>query len=170
MFQRVTISRTYQDFGSTKYRSVQPQGWPAVLILQRGASVILHVTRFRGIPSHPLPPYLIDTCLLVSYCVVVWHFCSREEMKQQTRADTKQALRYVFNDFNSSYELLSRPKRNTLYVQRLPSILSTVYKSVMKQGLMYVNALLLIKAVNVKGISHLFSGSSREEDAVLIAS
>ena len=40
--------------------------------------------------------------------------------------------------------LLSRSNRNTLYVQRLRSILSIVYKSVMKQGPMYVNDLFVI--------------------------
>ncbi len=68
------------------------------------------------------------------YCAVVWHFCSREKKKKLERIQ-KQALRYVFNDFNSSYEqLLSRSNRNTIYVQRLRSILSIVYKSVIKQG------------------------------------
>ncbi len=57
------------------------------------------------------------------YCAVLWHF----------------------HDFNSSYEqLLSRSNRNTLCVQRLRLILSIVYKSVMKQGPMYVNDLFVI--------------------------
>ncbi len=37
------------------------------------------------------------------YCAVVWHFCSREKMKKLERIQ-KQALRYVFNYVNSSYE------------------------------------------------------------------
>ena len=37
------------------------------------------------------------------YCAVVWHFCSRKKMKKLKRIQ-KQASRYAFNDFNSSYE------------------------------------------------------------------
>ncbi len=52
----------------------------------------------------------------------------------------KQALRNIFNNFNSSYEeLLSRLNRTTLSVQRLRSIFGIVYKSVMKQGLRSVS-------------------------------
>ena len=66
------------------------------------------------------------------YCAVVWHFSSQEKMKKLGRIQ-KQPLRYVFNDFNSSYEeLLSRSNRSTLYVQRLRSIIGIIYKSTMK--------------------------------------
>ncbi len=76
------------------------------------------------------------------------------------------------NDFNSSYEqLLSRPNRNTLYVQRLRSILSIVYKSVMKQRrYMSMTCLSLMKTVKVESMSHLFTCSPRQEDTVLMAS
>ncbi len=57
----------------------------------------------------------------------------------------KQALRYVYNNYSSSYEeLLNKANRPTLYVQRLRSILSIVYKSLMKQGPIYVQDLFVV--------------------------
>ncbi len=57
----------------------------------------------------------------------------------------KQALRYVYNNYSSSYEeLLDKSNRPTLYVQRLRSILNILYKSLMKQGPIYVQDLFVI--------------------------
>ena len=78
------------------------------------------------------------------YCTVVWHFCSRENFKN-LECIQKYALHYVYNNYSSSYEeLLNKANRSTLYVQWLRSILSIVYKSLMKQGPIYVQDLFVI--------------------------
>ena len=72
------------------------------------------------------------------YCSVVWHFCSKENMNKIENIQ-KQALRYVFNDYQSSYsELRSKTSLPLLYVKRLQSILNIVYKCVNKVCSKYV--------------------------------
>ena len=74
----------------------------------------------------------------------VLNFYSLENMNKLERIQ-KQALRFVYNNYSSSYEeLLNKANRPTLYVQRLRSILSIVYKSLMKQGPIYVHDLFVI--------------------------
>ena len=68
----------------------------------------------------------------------------------------KQASRYIYNKYSSSYEeLLNKANRPTFYVQRLRSILSIVYKFLMKQLPKYVQDLFLplMSTVEVKDIS-----------------
>ncbi len=48
---------------------------------------------------------------------------------------------HVYNYSSSYEELLKKPNRPTLYVQRLRSMLSIVYKSPMNQGPIYVQDL-----------------------------
>jgi hypothetical protein len=73
------------------------------------------------------------------YCSVIWHFCSREKMKKVEKIQ-KQALRYVFNDYTSTYqELLKKADITLLYVQRVRSLLCVVNRCLVKAGPAYLN-------------------------------
>ncbi len=73
------------------------------------------------------------------YCAVVWHFCSKDNMKKIEKIQ-KQALRYVFNDYTSSYaNLRGKANRPLMYVQRLRSILTEVSKCLNKTGPQYLH-------------------------------
>ena len=64
------------------------------------------------------------------YCANVWHFGINGNFWQIERVH-KRALRVVFNDYTSSYpELLTKAKRNCIYVQNLHVILNECYKYV----------------------------------------
>ena len=78
------------------------------------------------------------------YCAVVWHFCSRNKMRKIEKIQ-KQALRYVFNDYTSSYlDLLKKADRTLLYVERLRSILKVVHKCLNKDGPVYLNDMFVL--------------------------
>ena len=85
--------------------------------------------------SKELPP---ETKLLVfqtfilchfNYCSTVWHFCKTSDMKNIEKIQHR-ALKYVYNDFVSSYRVL-REKHNItlLFVNRVKELLIEVYKS-----------------------------------------
>ena len=64
----------------------------------------------------------------LNYCATLYHFCRMEDAVKLERIQ-KRALRYVFNDFDLSYEeLLNACNRQTLHVQRLRTILECVFK------------------------------------------
>ncbi len=79
----------------------------------------------------------LSTVLLCGISVV--------EKKNEKERIQKQALLFVFNDFNSSYEkVLIRSNRTTVYVQQLRPMLGILYKSIMKQGPKYVTDLVVV--------------------------
>ena len=54
-----------------------------------------------------------------SYCPLVWHFCSEENVKKMERIQFS-ALKFIYNDHSSSYEhLLAVSQIPSLYVRRL---------------------------------------------------
>ena len=63
-----------------------------------------------------------------NFCPIVWHFCSAEDLKRIENVQ-KRALRFVLNDFNSSYsDLRKQCNRSLLYVHRLRLMAIEVFK------------------------------------------
>ncbi len=63
-----------------------------------------------------------------NYCPLVWHFCSIENTRKLEKIQ-ERALRFVYNDFTSTYsELLSRGDFDMLYLKRLKFMAVEVYK------------------------------------------
>ncbi len=61
------------------------------------------------------------------------------------RVIQKQALRYIFSDFNASYsELLEKANRPLMYTHRLRRILSFVEKCIEGKCPMYLNDLFAV--------------------------
>ena len=64
----------------------------------------------------------------LNYCSTLYHFCSMVDAIKLERIQ-KRVLRYVLNDYESSYrELLSTSKRDSLHVMRVRSILECIFK------------------------------------------
>ena len=76
---------------------------------------------------------IIFECFIWSHfiiCPAMWHSCSLADNKQIESAQ-KRALRYIYNDYVSSYaELRERCNKPLLYVHRIKLILVEVYKIV----------------------------------------
>ena len=81
----------------------------------------------------------------INYCPLVWHHCgignSRKIEKIQERA-----LRFVFNDFTSPYDvLLQRSNGSMNYVCRIRTMLMQVHKSINSLGPHLLHELFNIK-------------------------
>ena len=64
------------------------------------------------------------------YCPLVWHFCNASNTKKIEKLQNR-ALRFVCQDFNSSYEeLLENAKCSTLHEKRIQKLMAEVYKAV----------------------------------------
>ena len=63
-----------------------------------------------------------------NYCSLIWHFCPMNCTIKMEKIQ-KRSLRFVYNDFNSSYKcLMDRCNKSTLFVNRQRMMLLYVYK------------------------------------------
>ena len=101
--------------------------------------------------SKVLPP---ETKLLVfqtfilchfNYCSTIWHFCKMSDLKNMEKIQHR-ALKYVYNDFTSSYKEL-REKHNItlLFVNRVKELLIEVYKACYNISPYYLQSLFSVK-------------------------
>ncbi len=62
------------------------------------------------------------------YCPVVWHMCSKSDTKKVEKVQ-ERALRFIYRKFESDYEcLLNLAGRSSLYMDRLRTIVTEIYK------------------------------------------
>ena len=80
-----------------------------------------------------------------TYCPLVWHFCSIEQSRLIEKLQ-ERALRFVYNDFSSSYTaLLLRGDHQTLYISRLKTMAIEVYKALHGLCPEYISDLITLK-------------------------
>ena len=88
--------------------------------LSRIGRFISEDCRMKSYDSFILPNF--------QYCSIVWHFGSKSSALKVGKVN-KRALRVVLNDYVSSYpELLLKTGRSSLYVSRIKSIVTEMYK------------------------------------------
>ena len=81
-----------------------------------------------------------------SYCPLVWHFTSEGNTNKIERIQ-ERALRFIYNDQSSSYEiLLQNSKFTSLKIRRMRSMALEAYKLYHKQGPVYLHDLLVHKS------------------------
>ena len=84
-------------------------------------------------------------CSQFNYCSTVWHFSSKRKIKMMEKIQ-ERALRFVFNDYISEYDvLLLRVNKVSLQRQRLKNIIIFVYKCVNNMQPSYLNSLFIVK-------------------------
>jgi hypothetical protein len=89
--------------------------------------------------------YIVST---FSYAPVVWMFCSKTLSKEITRLH-KRALRVLFSDFVSSYEiLLQNCNFKSIHDLHLSQLLCEVYKTVNRLNPIFMQNLFQIKTVS----------------------
>ena len=94
------------------------------------------------------------------YCSVVWHNCSKTDVKKLERLQ-KRGLRYVFNDFEASYEeLLDRANMCTLETLRWRAMVVTVYRILHGLAPTYLSDLISVK--------HTHGGLRQHGDAIVL--
>ena len=75
---------------------------------------------------------LVESFILANfnYCPLVWHFCSKESMNKQEMIQ-KRALRFMYDDYSSSYEqLLTLANKPTLEVRKLRLLAIEIFKTI----------------------------------------
>jgi hypothetical protein len=87
-----------------------------------------------------------------NYCPLVWHFCGESNTKKLEKIQ-ERALRFIYNNSDSSYEnLLEQSQLPSLRLRRLRSMAIEVFKIINKQTPVYLHDL-----VNLKALSCIFS-------------
>ena len=80
-----------------------------------------------------------------NYCPLVWHFSSEKSMKKIEKIH-ERALRFLYNDSNSSYDdLLSKAGKCTMKVSRLRTLCTEIYKTVSKLNPPFMQDILKLK-------------------------
>ncbi len=86
---------------------------------------------FRMSKSFDVPTKLVIMKTFVSshFCQMVWHFCKSCDTLEIEKVQYR-ALKYVFNEFNCSYNIL-RHRANVplLYTRRMKTVLLEIYKA-----------------------------------------
>ena len=93
-----------------------------------------------------------------NYCPSIWHFC-KESSSKQLEYLQERGLRYVYNDFVSSYDsLLDRANLATLHLNRIRAIACETYKIVKHTGPSYNHNLIQLRdsSHNTRGSTNAF--------------
>ena len=80
-----------------------------------------------------------------NFCPLSWHFCNEANTNKIEKIQ-ERALRFIYNDYNSTYEnLLIVSKLPTLKVRRLRTMAIEVYKIIHQESPSYLHDLIKIK-------------------------
>jgi hypothetical protein len=94
---------------------------------------------------------ILFECFILShfnYCPLVWHCCSASDQNKMELVQ-KRALRYVYNDYSSTYkELRERANKPLLYIHRIKLIMVEIYKIINKMGPKYLHDMFTVKDNN----------------------
>ena len=98
----------------------------------------------RNLPNEHFSVFVLSN---FNYCSLVWNFCGAEYTSKMERIQFR-ALKFVYNDFNTSYtELLARVNLPTLQLHRKREILVEVFKSVNKMSPSFMWDLFKVKDI-----------------------
>jgi hypothetical protein len=102
------------------------------MLCARAGRQINVLCRFKRILSTPTKLLMYKTFIHChfNYCPLVWHACGQSNTKRLERLQLR-ALRFVFNDAESSYEsLLERADMPSLELSRIRSLGIEVFKAI----------------------------------------
>ena len=83
-----------------------------------------------------------------NYCPVVWHFCGEGNTKKMEKIQ-ERALRFIYEDYESSYDiLLCKSGLPSLKIRRLRIMAIEVFKILYKQSPVYLHDIIKFKNSN----------------------
>jgi hypothetical protein len=89
-----------------------------------------------------------------NFCPLSWHFCSEANTNKIEKIQ-ERALRFIYNDYNSTYEnLLIVSKLPTLKVRRLRTMAIEGYKILHKKSPPYLHDLIKIYSIHAEIAKH----------------
>ena len=78
-----------------------------------------------------------------SYCPLTWHFCGEQNTKKIEKIQ-QRALRFVYDDFQNSYEfLLEKSKLPSLKTHRMRTIALETFKIINKKSPLFIQDLVI---------------------------
>jgi len=81
-----------------------------------------------------------------NYCPVIWHYCSEKKSIKMEKIQ-ERALRFIYEDYDSSYEdLLQKSKLPSLKIRRIRTIAIETFKIIHRKSPQYLHDLIDIKA------------------------
>ena len=88
-----------------------------------------------------------------NYCPLVWMFSSAKSLNK-VESLQKRALRFLYEDYVSSYEeLLQKAGKETMKVNRLRSLCIEIYKSINDIKPTYMNEIFKLRNINQDSFS-----------------
>jgi hypothetical protein len=106
--------------------------------------------RFKGIFNLEERSKMYNTFILsnFNYCPIVWHFCGKVSTKKIEKIQ-ERALRFMLNDKDSPYSsLLDKCGYPTLFIRRIRTIASEVFKSLNNLNPAFMNEMFEVKNVS----------------------
>jgi hypothetical protein len=84
-----------------------------------------------------------------NFCPLAWHFCTDKNTKKIEKMQ-ERALRFVCNDYNSTYlELVDKTKVPTLQVRRIRTMALETFKMINNMSPTCLNSWLKLKLSNI---------------------
>ena len=81
----------------------------------------------------------------LNFCPLAWHFCTDKNTNKIEKVQ-ERALRFVYNDYNSTYlELVDKAKVPTLQVRRIKTVALETFKIINNLSPTYLKSLVKIK-------------------------
>ena len=93
--------------------------------------------------SHQTQKIMVQSFILAhfNYCPLVWYFTSAEQINNMEKIQ-ERALRFITDDYSSSYEkLLNDSNTSTMAIKRVNSLRTEVFKSLNKLNAPYMKDL-----------------------------
>ena len=82
---------------------------------------------------------------IFNFCPLIWHFCSKANTEKLEKINYR-ALKFVFQDLNSSYEeLINKAGTGTLHISRIRSIAIETFKIAYGQSPQYLQDFITFK-------------------------
>jgi hypothetical protein len=112
------------------------------------ASRQLNVLKRIGIHLNRLGRLTVYHTFILSnlnYCPLAWHFCGESETKKLEKIQ-ERALRFIYKDYESSYEsLLLQSKMPSLKLRRMRTMTLVAFKIIYKETPLYLQNIITMK-------------------------
>ena len=100
-------------------------------LIRKAAGQLNYLCRQKQYLNKDSKKILVESFIFANfnYCPLVWHFCSQELMNKQENIQ-KRALRFIYDDYESTYEhLLVLANKPTLEVRKLRLLTIEIFKT-----------------------------------------
>ena len=117
-------------------------------LTQRAAGQLNYLCRQKRYLNQESKKILVESFVLANfnYCPLVWHFCSCDLMNKQENLQ-KRALRFIYDDYDSSYEhLLAQSNKPTLEVRKLRLLSTEIFKTLNDINPVYMKEIFTLNA------------------------